>query len=94
MKGKQAGHFLQNGAIYIVFQELLAFSLCDRGRMDGRTHKAIKLHTRGLNSSDIKHMLCMHGWESSQSYTREYLQKKTVPPVTRQGLNVCVCTEF
>ena len=24
---------------------------------------------RALNSSDIKHMLCMHGWEYWQAYT-------------------------
>ena len=37
MNGKQAGHFLQNGAIYAVFQELWAFSLSDHGRMDSRS---------------------------------------------------------
>ena len=47
MNGKQAGHFLQNGAINKVFQELCAFSLSDHGRMDGWNHTAIKLHTCG-----------------------------------------------
>ena len=47
MNGKQAGHFLQNGAIYKVFQGLCAFLVSDHGRMDGRTHTAIKLHTCG-----------------------------------------------